>query len=149
MAKDETRDQTHRAIEAVFRIERARLLASLARMTRDVDRAEELAQDALLIALTEWPKTGVPDRPGAWLTAAAKRRLIDGVRHDAMRSRKQAEIGRELDEEQDMRVEAAEAALDDLCRLPSRDFTRGARRADAAAGRRTDGRGNRAGLPVE
>ena len=61
MAKDETRDQTHRASEAVFRIERARLLASLARMTRDVDRAEELAQDALLIALTEWPKTGVPE----------------------------------------------------------------------------------------
>lgn len=109
MAKDET----HRAIEAVFRIERARLIATLARMTRDVDRAEELAQEALLIALTEWPKSGVPDKPGAWLTAAAKRRLIDGARHEAMRTRKQAEIARELDEEPDMRVEAVEAAIDD------------------------------------
>ncbi|SBV32213.1 conserved protein of unknown function [uncultured Sphingopyxis sp.] len=110
MAKDET----HRAIEATFRIERARLIAALARMTRDVDRAEELAQEALLIALTEWPERGVPERPGAWLMAAAKRRLIDGARHDAMRSRKQADIAREFDEEQDMRVEAAEAALDDV-----------------------------------
>ncbi len=109
MAKDET----HRAIEAVFRIERARLIATLARLTRDVDRAEELAQEALLIALTEWPRSGVPDKPGAWLTAAAKRRLIDGARHEVMRTRKQAEIARELDEEPDMRVEAVEAAIDD------------------------------------
>ena len=57
--------EAHRAIEAVFRIERARLIASLARMTRDVDRAEELAQDALLIALAQWPETGVPQNPGA------------------------------------------------------------------------------------
>lgn len=106
-------DATRRAIEAVFRIERARLVAALARMTRDVDRAEELAQDALLIALTEWPKTGVPDKPGAWLTAAAKRRLIDGARHRAMQTRKHAEIARELDEERDMSAEAIEAALDD------------------------------------
>jgi len=106
-------DETHRAIEAVFRIERARLIAVLARLTRDVDRAEELAQDALLIALTEWPKTGVPEKPGAWLTAAAKRRMIDGVRHDAMRTRKHAEIARELDEERDMSADAVAAALDD------------------------------------
>src|SRR3546814_12611082 len=85
MAVIEPHDRAHSAIEAVFRIERARLIAALARMTRDVDRAEELAQEALLIALTEWPESGVPDKPGAWLTAAAKRRLIDGVRHDAMR----------------------------------------------------------------
>jgi RNA polymerase sigma factor (sigma-70 family) len=113
MAVDETQDQTHRAIEAVFRIERARLIATLARLTRDVDRAEELAQEALLIALTEWPRTGVPDNPGAWLTAAAKRRLIDGARHHAMRERKHAEIARELDEERDMSADAVEAALDD------------------------------------
>lgn len=106
-------DPTHRVIEAVYRIERARLIARLARLTRDVDRAEELAQDALLTALTEWPKTGVPDNPGAWLTAAAKRRAIDGVRHHVMRARKQAEIARELDEERDMSAEAIEAALDD------------------------------------
>ena len=106
-------DATHRAIEAVFRIERARLIAALVRMTRDVDRAEELAQEALLIALTEWPRTGVPDKPGAWLTAAAKRRSIDGARHHAMRERKHAEIARELDQERDMSVGAVEAALDD------------------------------------
>ena len=106
-------DGTHRAIEAVFRIERARLIAGLARVVRDVDRAEELAQDALLVALTEWPKSGVPDNPGAWLMAAAKRRAIDNVRHSAMQTRKHAEIARELDEERDMSAEAVEAALDD------------------------------------
>ncbi|WP_137871635.1 DUF6596 domain-containing protein [Sphingopyxis sp. 2PD] len=106
-------DPTHRAIEAVFRIERARLIAGLARLTRDVDRAEELAQDALLVALTEWPARGVPDNPGAWLMAAAKRRAIDGIRHAQMQSRKHAEIARERDEEQDMRAAAVEAALDD------------------------------------
>src|SRR3546814_15935477 len=79
----------------------------------DVCSSDLRAQEALLIALTEWPASGVPDKPGAWLTAAAKRRLIDGVRHDAMRTRKEAEIARELDEEQDMRVEAGLAALDD------------------------------------
>lgn len=106
-------DETHRAIEAVFRIERARLIAALARMTRDVDRAEELAQEALLIALIEWPKTGVPGNPGAWLTATAKRRAIDGVRHHAMQARKHTEIARELDEERDMSADAIAAALDD------------------------------------
>lgn len=106
-------DPTHRAIEAVFRIERARLIGALARMTRDLDRAEELAQEALLIALTEWPKGGVPDNPGAWLTAAAKRRLIDGARHRSMRERKHAQIARELDAKYDMSAEALEAALDD------------------------------------
>src|SRR3990167_3283947 len=106
-------DPSHRAIEAVFRIERARLIASLARMTRDVDRAEELAQEALLIALTDWPRSGVPDRPGAWLAAAAKRRLIGGVRHRSMRERKHAEIARELAADQEMSGEAVGAALDD------------------------------------
>jgi RNA polymerase sigma factor (sigma-70 family) len=106
-------DETHRAIEAVFRIERARLIAGLARMVRDVDRAEELAQEALLIALANWPKSGVPDNPGAWLMAAAKRRAIDGIRREAMRERKHAEIARELDREQDRSVEELEAAMDD------------------------------------
>ncbi|NIJ36199.1 putative RNA polymerase sigma factor [Sphingopyxis panaciterrae] len=106
-------DETHRAIEAVFRIERARLIAGLARVVRDVDRAEELAQDALIVALAEWPVRGVPGNPGAWLMAAAKRRAIDGIRHDAMRTRKHAEIARELDGESDMSAEALEAALDD------------------------------------
>ncbi|WP_447761860.1 RNA polymerase sigma factor [Sphingopyxis panaciterrae] len=106
-------DATHRAIEAVFRIERARLIAGLARVVRDVDRAEELAQDALIAALTEWPKRGVPDKPGAWLMAAAKRRAIDGIRHETMRTRKHAEIARDLDDERDMSAELTEAALDD------------------------------------
>ncbi|WP_255247058.1 RNA polymerase sigma factor [Sphingopyxis sp. GW247-27LB] len=106
-------DPIHRAIEAVFRIERARLIAGLARLTRDVDRAEELAQEALLAALTDWPASGVPERPGAWLMAAAKRRAIDGFRRTAMHDRKHAEIARERDDERDMSIESLEARLDD------------------------------------
>jgi RNA polymerase sigma factor (sigma-70 family) len=105
--------ETHQAIETVFRIERARLIAGLARMVRDVGLAEELAQDALVTALSEWPKTGVPANPGAWLMAAARRRAIDGFRRARMLARKHAEIGRELEEERDSGVEAIEAALDD------------------------------------
>jgi RNA polymerase sigma factor (sigma-70 family) len=105
--------EAHRAIEAVFRIERARLIAGLARMVRDVGLAEELAQDALVTALSEWPRTGVPQNPGAWLMAAARRRAIDGFRRDRMRARKHAEIGRDLEDERDTGVEAIEAALDD------------------------------------
>jgi RNA polymerase sigma factor (sigma-70 family) len=105
-------DEARRAVEATFRIERARLVAGLARMVRDVDRAEELAQEALLIALADWPKSGVPDRPGAWLMAAAKRRAIDGIRRERMVERKHAEIARELDQE-DASAEAIEAAIDD------------------------------------
>jgi RNA polymerase sigma factor (sigma-70 family) len=92
---------TQRAIEAVFRIERARLIAGLVRIVRDMDRAEELAQDALVIALSEWPRTGVPANPGAWLMTAAKRRAIDAIRRDKMRERKHADIARELDGETD------------------------------------------------
>jgi RNA polymerase sigma factor (sigma-70 family) len=105
--------ETHAAIEAVFRIERARLIAGLARMVRDVGLAEELAQDALVIALSEWPKTGVPQNPGAWLMAAAKRRAIDGFRRDRMLARKHAEIARDLEDERDSGVEDVEAAMDD------------------------------------
>jgi RNA polymerase sigma factor (sigma-70 family) len=106
-------DEAKRAVEAVFRIERARLIAGLARMVRDVDQAEELAQDALLVALAEWPERGVPDNPGAWLMATAKRRAIDGIRHRRMSERKHAEIARELDDERDTSVEELEAAMDD------------------------------------
>ena len=105
--------ETHQAIEATFRIERARLIAGLARMVRDIDRAEELAQDALVIALSEWPRTGVPANPGAWLMAAAKRRAIDGFRRDKMLERKHEEIARELDGEVEDASEAIAAALDD------------------------------------
>ena len=105
--------ETHQAIETVFRIERARLIAGLARMVRDVGLAEELAQDACVIALSEWPRTGVPDNPGAWLMAAAKRRAIDSVRRNRMLARKHEEIGRDLEGERDTGVEDLEAAMDD------------------------------------
>ncbi len=105
--------ETRQAIEAVFRIERARLIAGLARLVRDVGRAEELAQDALVVALTEWPHTGVPTNPGAWLMTAAKRRAIDAIRRDTMRARKHGEIARELDGAHTTTAEAIEAAVDD------------------------------------
>jgi RNA polymerase sigma factor (sigma-70 family) len=119
MAADETHadetnaDETNRAIEATFRIERARLIAGLARLVRNMDLAEELAQDALLVALAEWPVSGVPDKPGAWLMTTAKRRAIDGMRRDTMRARKHAEIAQELNDDRDRTVEAIEAAMDD------------------------------------
>ena len=112
-----TAGETHQAIEATFRIERARLIAGLARLVRNIDRAEELAQDALVVALAEWPRTGVPANPGAWLMAVAKRRAIDAIRRDKMRTRKQAEIQGEvaqaLDERAEGATDAIEAALDD------------------------------------
>lgn len=101
------------SIDAVWRIEQARLIAGLARIVRDVDRAEELAQDALVAALAEWPKSGVPVKPGAWLMAAAKRRAVDGFRRDKMLTRKHAEIGRDLEAVRDTSVEDIETALDD------------------------------------
>src|SRR6478752_4586178 len=97
--------EIHQAIETVFRIEQARLIAGLTRMVRDVGLAEELAQDALVTALAEWPKTGVPQNPGAWLMAAAKRRAIDGFRRNKMLARKNAEIGRDLADERDTSVD--------------------------------------------
>jgi RNA polymerase sigma factor (sigma-70 family) len=87
----------HAAIEAVFRIERARLIAGLARLVRDVALAEELAQDALVSALEQWPRSGIPDKPGAWLMAAAKNRAIDRVRRAKLIERKHQEIGQDLE----------------------------------------------------
>src|SRR5271170_616440 len=111
-----TAGETHQAIEAIFRIERARLIAGLARVVRNFDLAEELAQDALVIALSEWPRTGVPANPGAWLMTAAKRRAIDAIRRDKMRERKHEEIARELDGEFDGTAEVIDVAAinDDL-----------------------------------
>lgn len=105
--------ETQRAIETVFRIEQARLIAGLARMTGNLALAEELAQDALVAALSTWPRTGVPDKPGAWLMAVARRQAIDGVRRNRMVVRKHAEIGRDMEGEQELSAEAIEAALDD------------------------------------
>src|SRR5262245_32048111 len=108
-----TADETHRAIEATFRLERARLIGGLVRIVRDIDRAEELAQDALVIALSEWPRTGVPANPGAWLMTTAKRRAIDEIRRDRMRERKHEEIARQSDGAFENAAEAIEASMDD------------------------------------
>jgi RNA polymerase sigma-70 factor (ECF subfamily) len=102
----------HRAIDAVWRIESPRIIAGLTRMVRDVGVAEDLAQDALVAALEQWPQSGVPDNPGAWLTAAAKHRAIDHFRRNARLERKREELGREM-EEKEMAVPDFAAALDD------------------------------------
>src|SRR4051794_32886759 len=90
-----TVSDAHRAVDAVWRIESARLIAGLARMVRDVGLAEELAQDALVAALEQWPETGVPRNPGAWLMTTAKRRAIDQFRRNETFGRKLDELGRE------------------------------------------------------
>jgi RNA polymerase sigma-70 factor, ECF subfamily len=102
----------HRAIDAVWRIESPRIIAGLTRMVRDVGVAEDLAQDALVAALEQWPQSGVPDNPGAWLMAAAKHRAIDHFRRNARLERKHEELGREM-EEKEMAVPDFAAALDD------------------------------------
>jgi RNA polymerase sigma-70 factor (ECF subfamily) len=105
--------RAHGAIDAVWRIEAPRLIAGLARIVRDVGLAEDLAQDALVAALQQWPESGVPHKPGAWLMAAAKNRAIDHFRRDARVAQKHAEIGRDLDAERDRAVPDLDAALDD------------------------------------
>ncbi len=102
----------HQAIEAVFRIEQARLIAGLARMVRDVGLAEELAQDALVVALEQWPESGIPDKPGAWLMAAAKHRAIDRIRRAKLIERKHEEIARNVGADE-MVAPDLDAALDD------------------------------------
>jgi len=113
---------THRVIEAVWRIESARLIAGLARMVRDVGLAEELAQDALVIALERWQETDIPDNPGAWLMATAKHRAIDLFRRNKLLERKHEELSRELKTQQDMAMANFEIPEDheiddDLLRL--------------------------------
>jgi RNA polymerase sigma-70 factor, ECF subfamily len=107
----------HRAIDAVWRIESPRLIAGLTRIVRDVGVAEDLAQDALVAALEQWPKSGVPDNPGAWLMAAAKHRAIDHFRRNTRLERKHEELGRDLDARQlstgKVQMNNIEAALDD------------------------------------
>ncbi|WP_191260574.1 sigma-70 family RNA polymerase sigma factor [Comamonas sp. JC664] len=104
---------TQRAIQAVWRIESARLIAGLVRMVRDVGRAEEFAQDALVAALEKWPATGVPDNPGAWLMATAKRRAIDELRRHKLLERKHEELGHALESLQGTAAPDLDAALDD------------------------------------
>jgi RNA polymerase sigma factor (sigma-70 family) len=104
---------THRAIDAVWRMESPRLIAGLTRMVRDVSLAEDLAQDALIAALERWPESGIPDNPGAWLMAAAKHRAIDTFRRGKLLERKHAELGREYDARQEAAVAELENAIDD------------------------------------
>ncbi len=108
-----TATDAHRAIDAVWRIEQARLIAGLARLVRDVGVAEELAQDALVAALEQWPKSGIPDKPGAWLMAAAKHRAVDRLRRKKLIERKHAELGREIEAGGEGATPDLDAALDD------------------------------------
>jgi RNA polymerase sigma factor (sigma-70 family) len=108
--------ETHRTINAVWRIESAKIVGALARRVRDVGAAEELAQDALLAALEQWPRDGIPDNPAAWLMAAAKHRAIDFLRRRSLHASKEEELGRELDARHAMAAEdfaeAVDAAID-------------------------------------
>lgn len=108
-----TVSETHRAIDAVWRIESPRLIARLARIVRDVGIAEELAHDALVAALEQWPVSGIPDNTGAWLLATAKHRAIDTIRRQKMLERKHAELGREIESAQETSQTDIDAALDD------------------------------------
>src|ERR1700716_4237449 len=107
-----TATDTHRAIDAVWRIESPRLIAGLARIVRDFGIAEDLAQDALVAALEQWPEAGGPDTPGAWLMATAKHRAIDHFRRNTRIERKHEELGREI-EAKELTVPDLHAALDD------------------------------------
>ena len=108
-----TAADTHRAIDAVWRIESPRLIAGLARVVRDVGLAEELAQDALVIALEQWPESGVPDNPGAWLMTTAKRRAIDHFRRNKRVGKKHLQLGYELEARGAGAAPDLDAALDD------------------------------------
>jgi RNA polymerase sigma-70 factor (ECF subfamily) len=113
VAGAERAEETRRAIEAVWRIESPRLIATLARMVRDVGLAEDLAQDALVAALETWPEAGLPERPGAWLVTAARRRAIDQLRRRELLDRKHGELGRDADARREAAVEELEEAIDD------------------------------------
>src|SRR4051794_38905394 len=114
--------ETHQAIEAVWRIESAKLIAGITRVVKDVGLAEDLAGDALVAALEQWPEQGVPNNPGAWLMTIAKRRAIDRIRRNALAERKQDELGRDFEERQEATAAEFDAVLeddlgDDLLRL--------------------------------
>jgi RNA polymerase sigma factor (sigma-70 family) len=110
---------THSAVDAVWRIESARLIAGLARLVHDVGRAEELAQDAFLAALEQWPESGIPDKPGAWLMAAAKNRAIDELRRKTLVVRKHEQLAHELEVDAGLELNPhlEEDIEDDLLRL--------------------------------
>ena len=142
-----------RRFEAIWRIESPKLIASLARIVRDIGRAEELAQDAFVAALVQWPDEGIPRNPGAWLMTAAKRRAIDSIRRDKTLERKTEVLVREI-ETQIASSETFELGgiNDDMLglmfvALPSAPLDRDTRRAYAAPARGAHDRGNRARVP--
>jgi RNA polymerase sigma factor (sigma-70 family) len=104
---------THRAIDAIWHMEAGKIVGAVTRMVRDVGLAEEIAQDALVAALESWPESGVPDNPGAWLMATAKRRAIDALRHRAMHAEKEASLTWEIETQLQDAVPDVDAALDD------------------------------------
>jgi RNA polymerase sigma factor (sigma-70 family) len=108
-----TASDTHRAIAAVFRIESARLIAGLTRLVRDVGRAEELAQEALVVALERWPESGVPEKPGAWLMTTARNRALDELRRGKRLERKTEQIAREIETRAEAGAPDLDAAMDD------------------------------------
>jgi RNA polymerase sigma factor (sigma-70 family) len=108
-----TSTDLHRTIEAVWRMESARIIAALTRMVGDVGLAEDLAQDAFVVALEKWPETGLPDKPGAWLMALARRRAIDHLRRGQRLDRKHEELGREIEVDREMAEPDPDAAIDD------------------------------------
>ncbi len=117
-----TESETQRAVEAIWRIESAKIIATLARIVRDVGLAEELAQDAFVVALERWPETGIPEKPGAWLTATAKHIAIDRLRRHKLAERKHEELGRDLEARGELTTEDFEGDVeedisDDLLRL--------------------------------
>src|SRR5262245_26750860 len=113
-----TATATHRAIDAVWRIESAKLIAGLTRLVRDVGLAEDLAHDALVAALEQWPESGIPDNPGAWLRATAKHRAIDWLRRKHLLQRKHEELAHQLAAEQEGAVPDLDDDIgDDLLRL--------------------------------
>ncbi len=105
-----TTTDIHRTIDAVWRIESARLIGALARLLRDVGLAEDLAQDALVAALEQWPQTGIPKNPGAWLMTTARHKAIDRIRRDRTAERKYAELGRQLEQEEEMGADFTQGA---------------------------------------
>src|SRR5881275_605311 len=112
-ARAVTAPNAHGAIDAVWRIESPRLIARLTRMTGDLGTAEDLAQDALVAALENWPTAGVPSNPGAWLMQTAKRRAIDLLRRDSMLERKHAQVSAELEDQREEATVRLDEAIDD------------------------------------
>ena len=130
------RDALHRSIDSVWRIEAARIIACVARMTRDVGRAEELAQDALVAALEHWPQDGLPANPAAWLMTTAKRRAIDHLRQQALHQRENEALGHDLEA---LEAQVAPDVVDTLMHAEQDDIGVSSLRSGLRSGERIDG----------